>query len=245
VTSFQGQHVLVVGGSSGMGRGAARALAARGAAVTVTSRSSERVPAAVAAVLHGLEPADGSPSTGPVDGVPCDLSDQQSVRAAVAAPPRLDHLVVTAAPAAGGTDRAFFDGKFWGSRWAAEAAGPRLPPTGSILLVSGGLAVRPTPGQWSVTCAFAAVEALARALAVELAPARANCIRPGLFDTATWDGMDPEERASFLARRAAVLPAGRPAVEADFGVAAVGVLASAYLTGHVLVLDGGEALVGG
>jgi hypothetical protein len=57
--------------------------------------------------------------------------------------------------------------------------------------------------------------------------------------------MDPEERASFLARRAAVLPAGRPAVEADFGVAAVGVLASAYLTGHVLVLDGGEALVGG
>jgi NAD(P)-dependent dehydrogenase (short-subunit alcohol dehydrogenase family) len=89
------------------------------------------------------------------------------------------------------------------------------------------------------------VEALARALAVDLAPTRANCIRPGLFDTATWDGMDAEERESFLARRAAVLPARRPAVGEDFGIAAVGVLAATYLTGHVLVLDGGEALLGG
>lgn len=183
--TFQGQHVLVIGGSSGMGLGAARALAARGAAVTITSRSPDRLPVAVTAVLDGLQPADGSPSIGPVDGVECDLADQPSVQAAVAAPPRLDHLIVTAAPGAGGTDRGFFDGKFWGSRWAAEAATSRLPADGSILLVSGGRAVRPTPGQWAVTCAFAAVEAMARAMAVELAPVRANCIRPGLFDTAT------------------------------------------------------------
>jgi NAD(P)-dependent dehydrogenase (short-subunit alcohol dehydrogenase family) len=165
------------------------------------------------------------------------------VRRAVAEPPVLDHLVVTAAPGRGVTDRQFFDGKFWGSQVACAAAAERLPEHGSILLVSGGSAVRPVPGRWSVTCAFAAVESLARALAVDLAPRRVNCIRPGLFDTGTWADMAPEERERLFADATATLPAGRPATEQDFGDATVALLTARYLTGQVVVVDGGAALL--
>lgn len=228
-----------------MGQGAARAFAARGGDVVVTSRSADRLDRAAAGVRDRLEPADGAARTGAVEAVVCDLGDEAAVRAAVDGLDALDHLVVTAAPGRGVTDRDFFDGKFWGTRAAADAAAARLPEHGTMLFVSGGLAVRPAAGQWSVTCAFAAVEALARALASDYAPRRVNCIRPGLFDTATWASMAADERERFMAERSAVLPVGRPATGADFGDAFVGVLASRYLTGQVLFLDGGEALLGG
>ena len=244
VASFVGQTVLVIGGSSGMGRGAARAVAARGGRVVVTSRSADGLPAAVAGVLDDLSPLDGVDRVGPVTGAVCDLGDPDSVRAAVLDAPGLDHLVVTAAPGRGVSDREFFDGKFWGSRAACAAAGERLPEHGSVLLVSGGLAVRPVPGQWSVTCAFAAVEALARAMAVELAPRRVNCIRPGLFDTPSWAGLTAEQRDALFAEATTGLPAGRAATEEDFGDAAVGLLTSRYVTGQTVIVDGGQALRG-
>lgn len=243
--AFVGQRAIVIGGSSGMGRGAARAFAARGGDVTVTTRAADRIEGAVAAVLEGLEPVDGAPSVGAVDGVVCDLGDLGSVRAAVGSGSRLDHLVVSAAPGRGGTDREFFDGKFWGTRTAAEAAADRIGPDGTLVFVSGGLAVRPTRGQWATATAFAAVEALARALAVELAPRRVCCIRPGLFDTGTWADMEPAEREAFFAQATDGLPAGRPATPEDFGDAWVGLLGARFLTGQVVVLDGGDALRGG
>ena len=245
MTGFAGRHALIVGGSSGMGRGAARAFAARGGDVTVTTRSADRLDAAIAAVADGLEPAGGSTSVGAVHGVVADLGDPDTLSAAVAIPERLDHLVVTAAPGRGVTDREFFDGKFWGTQTAAAAAAERLPDDGTMLFASGGLAVRPTAGQWSVSASFAAVEALARALAVEHAPMRVNCIRPGLFATATWASMPDDERERFFAERSGVLPAGRPASGEDFGDAFVGILAMRYLTGQVVVLDGGQALLDG
>lgn len=227
-----------------MGRGAARAFVARGGDVTVTTRSEDRIEAALSAVLAGLSPVDGATALGAVHGVICDLGDLDSVRAAVEAPPRLDHLLVSAAPGRGGGDRAFFDGKFWGTQAAAQAAGERIGDDGTLVFVSGGLAVRPTKGQWATATAFAAVEALARALAVELAPRRVSCVRPGLFDTGTWADMDPQERERFFETATAGLPAGRPATPEDFGDAWVGLLGARFLTGQVVVLDGGDALRG-
>ena len=57
--------------------------------------------------------------------------------------------------------------------------------------------------------------------------------------------MDPEERDEFFADQVDGLPAGRPATSEDFGDTTVGVLSSRYLTGQVLVLDGGAALRSG
>lgn len=227
-----------------MGRGAARAVAARGGEAWVTSRTADRLADAQAAVTQGLEPRDGATGLGVVHATLCDLADADSVRDAIAAPPTLDHLIVTASPGRGLSDREFFDGKFWGTQAACVAAAERLPANGSIVLNSGGLAVRPVRGEWATTCAFAAVEALARALAVELAPRRVNCIRPGLFDTGTWADMDPDQREEFFAKSVANLPAGRPATGDDFGDAVAGLLGSGYVTGQVIVVDGGQSVAG-
>ena len=68
MTSVVGQSALVIGGSSGMGRGAARAIAARGGDVTITSRSAGRLDEAVAKVADCLQPADGVATVGAVRG---------------------------------------------------------------------------------------------------------------------------------------------------------------------------------
>lgn len=243
--SLEGRTALLIGGSSGMGRGAARALAARGASVVVTSHSVGRLDDAVGAVSSDLVPVEGVQVVGEVRGVVCDLGDPDSVRGAVESLPIVDHLVVTAAPGRGLTDRQFFEGKFWGTQVAAEAAAARMPEDGTMVFTSGGLAVRPAKGEWSTSCAFAAVEALARSLAVELAPRRVTCIRPGLFDTGTWADMEPHDRRSFFERQTEGLPVRRPGTEEDFGDAVVGILRAHYLTGQVISLDGGKALTGG
>jgi NAD(P)-dependent dehydrogenase (short-subunit alcohol dehydrogenase family) len=232
---------LVIGGSSGMGQGAARALVARGVAVTVTSRTDAGVARAVAA-LDDVVAAPGVEQRGRVEGARCDLVDVDSVAAAVDSVGRLDHLVVSAAPARGGTNEDFFDGKFWGTKAAAFAAAERMPEHGTMTFVSGGMAVRPPRGTWAVATAFAAVEALARALAVEFAPRRVNCIRPGLFDTNTFSQMSTEERARFIADKTESLPLPRAGTGEDFGDALVGIIGARYLTGQVVVLDGGISL---
>ncbi len=77
MTIFTVEHVLVIGGSSGMGRGAWGALAAQGAELTVTSRSAERVPAAVAAVREGIEPVGSTAlDTSPVKSL-CSMAGRR------------------------------------------------------------------------------------------------------------------------------------------------------------------------
>jgi NAD(P)-dependent dehydrogenase (short-subunit alcohol dehydrogenase family) len=62
-------------------------------------------------------------------------------------------------------------------------AAPQVRPRGSITFVTSGAVVRPSAGRSMTTAAFAAVEALTRALAVELGPRRVNTIEPGYTDS--------------------------------------------------------------
>lgn len=111
--------------------------------------------------------------------------------------PVVDHLIITASP--GGSSQfgvssvhdshAYMEGKFWSSYRAVYYAHKIISKNGSILLLSGGLAQRPNKGNLMVTCAFAATEALGRALAIELAPIRVNTIRPGTIDLPMWSGL--------------------------------------------------------
>ncbi len=60
-----------------------------------------------------------------------------------------------------------------------------------------------------VTAAFAAVEGLARGLALDLAPIRVNALRPGLVDSEMWSFLDEPARDGLRAAAAAQLPVGR------------------------------------
>ena len=88
-----------------------------------------------------------------------------------------------------------------------------------------------------------AIEALARALALEIAPIRVNAVSPGWTDTPLWDKIAGDSRAEWLAAMAARLPAGRIGQPADVAQAFLALTRNAFITGTLVHADGGQRLV--
>ena len=186
-----------------------------------------------------------------VQEVVVDSTDEAWVRALFESVGELDHLLVTAWPGQSGVfldqdlaqARTFMDGKFFGSWTCARYAAPRLRSRGSITFVTGGAVVRPAVGRSMITAAFAAVEALTRALAVELGPRRVNAIRPGYTDSDFWAFLSDEDRRELRRRIAERTPVRRPGTPEDVAQAAVFLMTCPQVSGTVLEVDGGETLV--
>jgi NAD(P)-dependent dehydrogenase (short-subunit alcohol dehydrogenase family) len=233
--SLEGQRVVVVGGTSGMGRATVVAAAELGADV----------------VSAGRRAPDGRETIAGVRHLQVDVTDEVSVRALFEEVGSLNHLFVSASPGAPGpfleqdvaAARTFIDGKLLGSWACARYAAPRMPAGGSITFVTGCAVVRPPRSAAMVTAAFAAVEALSRALALELGPLRVNTIRPGFTDSEMWSGLDDEARDDLRRRVAEALPVGRMGTPEDIAHAAIFLMTNAQTTGAILEVSGGEPLV--
>ncbi len=235
-TGFDGQRICVVGGTAGMGLAIAREAAREGARVTVAGRSAEKAAEVAAGIGMG------------VDGRALDVTEPRSVERFFAALGLIDHLVVTAAQVRGGPfrtgslDDARFsmEGKFWSQYLCARHG----QVSRSILLFSGTLSRRPRPGLSAVSAVNGAVEALGRALAVELAPVRVNVLSPGLIrGTDAYASMPPQAQEAMYAAAAERLPARLVGDADSVARVAVSLLASPYVTGAVFDVDGG-GLVG-
>lgn len=228
----QGKRVLVVGGTSGIGAAVARMAGAAGAAVTTASRREAAVTATPIARHLRL-----------------DISDEAQVRTCLSAEQAFDHVIVSAGGAKPGKFREqgseagaqAFETKFWGA-WRVAALAP-LAADASITFVSGVFAERPAAGQVAASCANAALEALARALAVDLGPIRVNAVSPGLVDTPMWHAMPEERRTAYFASVAEKLPARRICSDEDVAGLVLACMANPSLTGAVLKIDGGYTLV--
>jgi NAD(P)-dependent dehydrogenase (short-subunit alcohol dehydrogenase family) len=110
-------------------------------------------------------------------------------------------------------------------------------------LTSGATTVRPALG-WTVPSGvFGAIEALTRALAVELAPIRVNAVRPGLVRTDLWRDLPEADRTALFTSYAKVLPVGRTGEAEDIAQTYVHLLSRQYVTGTVATVDGGGVLV--
>jgi NAD(P)-dependent dehydrogenase (short-subunit alcohol dehydrogenase family) len=94
-----------------------------------------------------------------------------------------------------------------------------------------------------VTAAFAAIEALSGALALELGPLRVNTIRPGYTDSEMWSGLSDVARDDLRRRVADALPVGRMGTPEDIAHAAMFLMTNRQTTGAVLEVSGGESLV--
>lgn len=89
----------------------------------------------------------------------------------------------------------------------------------------------------------AAVEGMARALALELAPIRVNTISPGLIDTPVYEErMSAEQRQGMFANAAKMLPVGRVGTADDVAQTVLHVMANGYISGSILDVDGGRTL---
>jgi NAD(P)-dependent dehydrogenase (short-subunit alcohol dehydrogenase family) len=234
-----GTRVLVIGGGSGIGYAVAEAAAAEGAHVVVASTQPEKVRAAAARL-------------GAAAGAELDVTDESAVATFFESQDAFDHIVTTAGDwgalrrtrladldltAAAGA----FGVRFWGALAVAKHGGRRLPEGGSLTLTDGMIAHKPAKGSAASTAMAGAIEHLTRALAVELAPARVNCVCPGMIRTGVYEAAPAEQQQAFdrSASRLLIPRLGWPEETAE---AYLYLMRGGYTTGQVLFVEGGSAL---
>lgn len=234
MSALDGRRVVVVGGSSGIGLGAAQLAAARGANVTILGRSQPKL--------------DGAMKTlpGAAQAIAMDMRAGDAVDRAMAQIGHVDHLVLTAvadelaskAPIAAITDEQIertFD-KLRGFARVIRSAVPRLDPAGSIVLVTGASAVRPPrEGFSALAAASASLLGFGRALALELAPVRVNVLMSGIVDTPIHAG-DREQVRAWAEKDLPVRRLGQPE---DLAHAIELLMTNPYVTAATLTVDGG------
>jgi NAD(P)-dependent dehydrogenase (short-subunit alcohol dehydrogenase family) len=233
MNTLKAQRVLVVGGSSGIGFASAAAAGSAGASVTIASRSESRLKAA-AAMLGGN-----------VETAVLDTNDVAAIEGFFAQGQPWDHIVISASQTKSGPVRgldladakAAMESKFWGAYRIARAA--RFKDNGSLTLISGFLSERPSASCVLQGAINAALEALARGLALEFAPVRVNAVSPGLIETPLWDGLSKEKRKEMFESAAARLPARRVGQPADIANAMLFLLTTSFATGSTVRVDGG------
>jgi NAD(P)-dependent dehydrogenase (short-subunit alcohol dehydrogenase family) len=238
--TLQGAHVLVLGGTSGIGYAVAESAAAVGAQVTVVSSNAERVGRAVRSLPAGTA------------GHAADLTDATAIAALLGEIGPIDHLVFTAGEnltlsTVDDLDldaaRRFFALRYFGALAAVKAAAPLIRPGGSIVLTTGNAKDRPQSG-WSIGSSICgAIEALTRALAVELAPTRVNAVSPGVVRSPLWDGLEETVREQLYADTAKSLPVGRVGEPRDIAEAYLYLMNERFATGSIITVDGGGVLV--
>ena len=253
IFELSGRTAIITGGNSGIGLGMARALAAEGCNVSIWGRNAQKNKAAAAA-LNGL--------SGEVDTRICDVSDPSAVRTAMAATlarfGRVDGCFANAGIGDGGWTafvdrteeqwRTMFstnlDGVFhvfqavarhMTERAEAGDAFGRLVATSSLASLFG------TARNEHYAATKAAINALVRALAVELARhgITANAILPGWIKSEMTAGLMANDK--FVSNVMPRIPVRRFGEPEDFGGIAVYLMskASSYHTADCLVIDGG------
>ncbi|HEX4162762.1 MAG TPA: SDR family oxidoreductase [Acidimicrobiales bacterium] len=238
----QGRVVAVTGSSSGIGAATARAFADAGASVLVNSARSVVEGEAVAASLRDALYVQGDITA---EGVP-----ERLVAAALERWGRLDTLVNNAGTTAviphhdlqaASVDvwRRIFEVNVFGTWAMSVAAMPALRDArGSIVNVASVAGVRPTGSSVPYAASKAALNHMTVLLAKVVGPeVRVNAVAPGLVDTPWTEDWDVVRE---VVRQ--VAPLKRSGKPEDVAEAILALTQSAYVTGQVLVVDGGLSI---
>jgi len=249
---LKGKSAIITGSSRGIGREIAEAMADQGARVVISSRK----PGPCQEVADALNRKHGD---GTAIAIPANISSKEDLQAMVDETNKsfgkIDIVVCNAAsnpyygPMAGITDDAFtkiLQNNIISNHWLIQMCAPQMRERkdGAVIIVSsiGGLRASPVIGAYNIS--KAADFQLARNLAAEFGAdnIRVNCIAPGLIKTdfakALWD--NPET----LKRALTGTPLKRIGEPEEIAGAAVYLASKAgsYMTGQMLVVDGGATV---
>jgi NAD(P)-dependent dehydrogenase (short-subunit alcohol dehydrogenase family) len=237
---FDNKRVVIVGGSSGIGLAVAEKVALQGADVVIVSSNAERVQEAIRSI------------GGKARGQAVDVSDEKAVESFFTNLGAFDHLVFTAGDSMqlhelADTDlkqaRHAFELRYWSALAAVKYGGPQIRNGGSIVLTTGVAGRRPHHGWVIAASVCGTIEALTRALAIELAPIRVNAVSPGVVRTNLWQNMNSSEREQLYESVGKRLPVGRVGEAHDIAQAYLFLMKEGFSTGQTVVVDGGTVLV--
>jgi NAD(P)-dependent dehydrogenase (short-subunit alcohol dehydrogenase family) len=234
------KRVVVLGGSSGIGLAVARQATDQGAEIVIASSNAHRIEKVVSRL--------GSKAQGHA----LDLMDEQAVKGFFKALGEFDHLVYTAGDPLHLSDlattdlpkaRRAFELRYWSALAAVKYGSPQIRTGGSIVLTTGIAGQRPFKGWVIAASVCGTIEALTRALAVELAPLRVNAVSPGVVKTDLWQNMGEQERENMYKSIGEKLLVGRAGEADDVARAYLFLMQEGYSTGQIVVVDGGGVLV--
>lgn len=237
--SLRGARVVVIGGSSGMGFATAKLAADEGAELTIAGRDPDKLRAASEEIGGGTRVHAG------------DVADEEVVRDLFESHDRVDHVAFFAGgqPRAPITEtelalfREGIDTRLWGAVATAKHAAPKMGDAGSFTFCSGLSSHRARAERSVGAAATAALESFARAMAVELAPRRANAVCPGAINTPVLNRFFGEQRDRAMEEFAKRLPARRIGEPEDIADAVLFLMRNSYVTGVTLRVDGGALLM--
>jgi NAD(P)-dependent dehydrogenase (short-subunit alcohol dehydrogenase family) len=234
------KRIVVLGGSSGIGLAVAQQVVARGGRATIASSNADRVKQAVATL------------DGKAEGHTLDLSNERDIQDFFQNIGDFDHLVFTAGDTLQlnelvATDltkaRHAFELRYWAALAAVKYASPHIRKDGSIVLTTGVAGQRPHKGWTVVASICGTIEALTRALAVELAPIRVNAVSPGVVRTDLWKNMQEQDREAMYENMGNHLLVGRVGEACEIARAYLFLMQEGYATGQTIVVDGGALLM--
>ena len=235
---IQGRKAIILGGTSGIGLEAARQLADAGADIVVASRSDANREIAARTLGAGAVIRE------------VDVLDRDGLSALFEEQAPFDILVcsATGGPRAVGPflemDLDGFQGSFaklWGYTNAVRLGTSSLSEDGTIVLVSGYPARRPSPGASAISTVGNAVEGFARAIVSEIAPRRINVVSPGVISTPMMS-LEPEIRDTFLASATESFAIPRPGQPEEVASAIMFLIENEFVTGTTVDVDGGALL---
>jgi NAD(P)-dependent dehydrogenase (short-subunit alcohol dehydrogenase family) len=240
VTDLSGQTVVVIGGSAGIGLETARLARERGADVIIAARSQDRL----RQVGQELGASTAAFDATDFDQLGIFFDDL---------PATIDHVLVTgpgpyyALLADFDVDEARhdLDAHLFVPIQVARHATGKVRPGGTLLFMSGTGGRHTAPGLALISALTAALPALIKNIALEIAPIRVNLIAAGFVDTplsATLLGDQIDARREELRT---TLPIQRVVEPADVAALAIHLMINTALTGATFDIDGGQQLVEG
>jgi NAD(P)-dependent dehydrogenase (short-subunit alcohol dehydrogenase family) len=237
---LQNKRVVILGGSSGIGLAVAEQVASQGAKVVVASSNAERLQKAIKSI------------GGEAQGQVVDVSDERALENFFTKLGPFDHLVFTAGDSLSVQDlattnlteaRRAFELRYWSALAAVKYGSSQIRKGGSIVLTTGVAGQRPHKGWVVVASVCGTIEALTRALAIELAPIRVNAVSPGVLRTNLWQNMHADQREQLYESVGKSLPVGRVGEADDVAQAYLFLMQEGFSTGQTVVVDGGTVLV--